>query len=223
MLEHCGNITSFLTSEVAQMVKSVTKHSDHVVRRAAPLFPEHLLIIVSFCDFYLSVPLSVKPCILLGHYLFLRASNLVSPSMEVWGGPHTLRVKDVTLNHAGLQVRINSSKTRVKPVMLTLAPNENQLLCPVRAWANYVTVVAPAAVGPAFIDSVGRPLTSKFVVACMRQALMHDPSIDANKVSMHSLRRGAAQTAAAAGCTTEQIMVAGSWASSSGLKPYLSI
>lgn len=56
----------------------------------------------------------------------------------------------------------------------------------------------------------------------MRQALMYDSSIDACKVSMHSLRRGAAQAAVSAGVPIDQIMSQGCWASESELKPYLS-
>lgn len=204
------------------MVKSVTKHSDHVVRRAAPLLPPHQSTISSFCDYHLMVPLAVKPCILLGHYLFLRASNLLSPSMDVWGGPHTLKALDVVVNDDKLIVQISSTKTRVKPNVITVFSNDTRDLCPVRAWINYVLVVSPPACGPAFIDNSGRPLTAKTVVTCMKEALKYDSSINTTKVSMHSLRRGAAQNAAASGMSNQQIMVAGSWSSESGLRPYLS-
>lgn len=50
---------------------------------------------------------------------------------------------------------------------------------------------------------------------------MYDPTIDVSRVSMHSLRRGAAQSAASSGLSNEEIMSAGCWASKSGLKPYL--
>lgn len=220
--EHKGCIDSFLSHEVAQMFKSVNKHSQHVVRRAAPLFPPHLVTISSFCDFNLSVPLAVKPCILLGHALFLRASNLVSPSMDVWGGPHTLKVNDVKIFPDKLIVRILSSKTQSIPVVISVPSNTCNALCPVRAWAHYVSVVDPPKWGPAFIVPPSRSLTAKLVVSSMRQALMYDPSIDTSRISMHSLRRGAAQTAAASGSSTEEIMSAGRWGSHSGLKPYLS-
>lgn len=220
--EHRGDITSFLSSEVAQMIKSVTKHTKHVVRRAAPIFLSHLSIICSYCDYHLMVPLAVKPCILLGHALYLRASNLVSPSMDVWGGPHTLRVKDVSAFNDKLVVRISSSKTRVKPVVVTVHVNSSSQLCPVRAWTHYVNVVSPPFFGPAFIVQPGRSLTAKLVVTVMRQALTYDSSIDVTQVSMHSLRRGAAQSAASSGMSTDEIMSAGGWASESGLNPYLS-
>lgn len=205
------------------MVKSVSKKSQHIVRRAAPLFAKHLEIICSFCDFNLHVPLAVKPCILLGHALFLRASNLISPSMDVWGGPHTLRVTDITYFPDKLVVWIPSTKTQVKPVVITVLRNRSPAICPVRAWYNYVSVVLPFKLGPAFIISPACSLTAKLVVTCMREALMYDQSIDASNVSMHSLCRGAAQTAALAGSMVPQIMSAGGWASEAGLKPYLSI
>lgn len=222
VLEHAGNVSSFTTYEVGQMMKSITKHSSHVVKRAAPLFPSHLCIISSYCDFSLIVPLAVKPCILLGHALFLRASNLVSPSMDVWGGPHTLRAIDVSYSPHKLTVRVSSSKTRVKPVVISVPVSSSHNICPVRAWLCYVNVVSPPPLGPAFITNSGKPLTSKVVVTCMRQALSFDTSIDASNVSMHSLRRGAAQSAALAGSSKEEIMSSGGWVSESGVNPYLS-
>lgn len=222
VLEHKGSILSFASYESGQMLKSITKHSNHIVRRAAPLFEDHLRTICSYCDFNLAVPLSVKPCILLGHALFLRASNLVSPSMDVWGGPHTLRVNDVHASTDKLVIRIASTKTRVTPSYVTVPSNRGSSICPVLAWNTYVQSVAPSSHGPAFIIHHNRSLTSKFVVTCMRQALMFDPSIDASNISMHSLRRGAAQSAVLSGSSPEQIMSAGSWASHAGLKPYLS-
>lgn len=221
VLEHIGDIASFVSHEVSQMIKSVTKHSQHVVRRAAPILPEHLAIISSFCEFTLAVPLSVKPCVLLGHALFLRSSNLVSPSMDVWGGPHTLRVKDVQVFESKLVVKIASSKTRVSPVYVTVLQNLDINLCPVRAWKRYVSVMSPDILGPAFVVPSGRSLTSKMVVTCMRQALMYDPSIEVSRISMHSLRRGAAQSAVRSGIPTPEIMASGCWNSESGFKPYL--
>lgn len=56
----------------------------------------------------------------------------------------------------------------------------------------------------------------------MKDALSQDPSIDVHRISMHSLRRGAAQQAVKSGCSMSDIMTRGGWASTSGLKPYLS-
>lgn len=221
VLEHNGSISSFTSYEVAQMQKSVAKHTQHVVKRAAPLLPNHLVTISSYCDYNLSVPLAVKPCVLLGHALFLRASNLLSPSIDVWTGPHTLKAGDIQASGSKLVVRICSTKTQISPVSITVLSNSCSSICPVLAWHNYVSVVSPAKSGPAFIVYQDRPLTAKLVVTCMRQALMYDHSIDSTKVSMHSLRRGAAQSAASAGVPESQIMVAGQWKSKSGLKPYL--
>lgn len=221
VLEHRGCILSFLSQEVGKMVKSVVKHSSHVVRRAAPLFNHHLEIISSYCDYNLNVPLAVKPCILLGHALFLRASNLVSPSLDVWGGPHTIKASDITCYENKLVVRIASTKTLIKPVHVTVPVNPCASICPVRAWNYYHSVMSPSRLGPAFIISPYHPLTAKQVVLCMRQALSFDTSIDVSQVSMHSLRRGAAQSAALSGTPTQEIMSAGLWTSESGLKPYL--
>lgn len=75
--------------------------------------------------------------------------------------------------------------------------------------------------GPAFLKDEGLPLTARLVVGFMRLALTDAKDIDSAKISMHSLRRGAAQSAAAAGVTIDQIKERGTWRSASGLAPYL--
>lgn len=203
------------------MQKSVAKHSQHVVKRAAPIFPEHLTIICSYCDYNLLVPLSVKPCILISHALFLQSSNLLSPSIDVWTGPHTLRVLDIQASSNKLVIRIRSTKTQILPVQITVFSKPCSPICPVLAWNNYMSVVRPPKLGPAFVIPPARPLTAKVVVTYMKEALMYDSSIDVSKVSMHSLRRGATQSAASSGLSESEILVAGQWKSKSGLKPYL--
>lgn len=153
------------------MQKSVSKHSQHVVNRASPILKHHLITISSYCDFNLSVPLCVKPCILLGHALFLRSSNLVSPSVESWGGPHTLKAGDIQSVSNKFIVKIISSKTRVSPVVIDVYSDPCVSICPVRAWNHYAATVSPIKSGPAFVVFQGRPLTAKVVVSCMREAL----------------------------------------------------
>lgn len=60
-------------------------------------------------------------------------------------------------------------------------------------------------------------------LSCYRNeiALSTYPGVKVSLITMHSLRRGAAQAAEEAGSSIDHIMKRGAWASKSGLKPYL--
>lgn len=219
--EHGGVIYSFMSSELSNMYKSFTKHSPHIIKRAAPLLWSEIQQICSFLDTYQSAPLSVKPCILVGYSCLLRASNLVAPTHADWG-PHTLIARNILEITMGLIVVINSTKSSCKPYAVKIPRLPNIECCPVAAWSRYKRFMAPPSDGPAFILADGSPLTPNTVVHFMRTALAQNTSRDVQTITMHSLRRGAAQSAEAAGCPLKSIMKRGAWKSRSGIKPYLS-
>lgn len=221
--EHQGNIQAFFSPQLNQLVKGFVKNSLHVPQRAAPLAPHHLQTICNFLDTYQSVPLGIKPAILIGYSCFLRSSNILSPTISQWGGPHTLLAGDITLNYSGLSIYIRSTKTRSarEGISFDLPRSDNLKFCPVAAWERYLAVINPWALGPAFIHTNRRPITPREVVALMRLALQDSPDISAARVSMHSLRRGATHTAVDKGLPLEEIKKRGTWKSNSGIRPYL--
>lgn len=223
ILEHGGLTTSFASFEYGQMIAGLTKRSSHVPARAAPLNWAHIRMIALFCDETPSVPAAAKPCVLIGFYTFLRSGNLLSPTMSSWGGPHTITPLDLKVSDAGLQVTIRSTKTKSSPTPVsTILPwQEDPLLCPVSAWLKYQHRVKPWILGPAFLCDSGLPLTSRHLVGFMRLALRGCKDIDPANVSMHSLRRGAVQTAVASGTELSNIKQMGMWTSDSGIAPYL--
>lgn len=220
---HLGDPSPFTASQPADVLKRVTTSLNHVPSRAYPLSPQDVQVICSFIDNRSSVPLAFKACILLAYASFLRASNLTSPTMSVWGGPHTLKASDIIEGADGLYLVIRSTKTLsgAKPTYLYISPSPNLSVCPVQAWRQYKTVVNPWALGPAFIYREGLPLTPRPLVALMRLALGSVGHPYANKVSMHSLRRGGVQCASNNGATYEQLMTHGTWRSTSGMQPYI--
>lgn len=222
VVEHGGNPSVFLGYEQSMMCKALTKDSTHVIKRAFPLSVDHVLKVVAYLDKARNVPLCIKPCILIGFSCYLRSSNLVSPNFSVLGGPHTLLARNVIDCGSVLKVAVSSTKTRRVPYSLVV-PSSNVLqLCPVNAWRYYKAVIAPDLNGPAFLLNSVTPLNAALVVKLMRDALSDDPDINVDEISMHSLRRGAAQQAAKTGCSNSDIMIRGGWASQSGLRPYLS-
>lgn len=219
--EHSGNPQAFNTSQVDHMLKSITKRSNHVVKRAFPLTLPHIRVIAIYLVSSRSIPLAVKAAVLLGFSCYLRTSNLLFPNFSLFNSNHTLLAKHVTINQNGLKVVVLSTKSLSHPYVIDVTYNPDTLLCPVLAWIRYVNSLPLHPNGPAFMVNWSTPLTSDVVVKFMREALKQDPDVDVTAILMHSLRRGAAQTADKAGVPISQIMKRGGWKSKSGLKPYL--
>lgn len=203
------------------MIKALGKGSNHVVKRAFPLNIDHIYAIVSYLDSARNVPLCIKPCILIGYSCYLRSSNLVAPNFVVAGGYHTLLTKHITDLGDKLSVRICSTKTKTVPYSLLIHALDCPRLCPVTAWRSYVARVNPPMNGPAFLLNHAVPLTSTLVVRLIKDALSGYEDVELSAISMHSLRRGAAQQATRDGASLPQVMERGGWASRSGVKPYL--
>lgn len=220
---HMGDISSFESQEVNKLVKSFSNTSTHIPTQAAPLSPADIADICAYIDNNSYVPKAIKAAILLAYSAFLRVSNVLSPSLASWGGPHTLRMADINLHNGVMHLRIRSTKTLKgpTPAYLQILPADNPSCCPIRAWLLYLQQSDPCPMGPAFILPTGVPLTSGPVVTVMRAALQTAGHKDPNSVSFHSLRRGGARAAAAAGVDQAQIMSHGLWSSLSGLSAYL--
>lgn len=225
VMEHGGQIDAFLSHQLGLLVKGFAKHSSHVPSRAAALAPHHIRLICDMLDATPSAPLGVKPAVLIGYACFLRSSNLLSPTVQAWGGPHTLLAHQITSSHNRLTVYINSTKTRQKGsgVSFSIPFSSPSRYCPVHTWLAYKDSVNPWPLGPAFVHQNGLPITPREVVGCMRIALQHQTDISASHVSMHSLRRGATHAAVNQGISIETIKARGTWDSDSGIAPYLPI
>lgn len=220
---HNGVTSAFDTFQLRQMLTGVSSTSTHVPKSAPPLLASDVKVICDFIDSRNDVYFAVKPCILFAFSCFLRASNVLTPSLSAWGGPHTLRANDVIECNEGLVLVVRSTKTRRKsnPLVLKIFPVSDKNYCPVASWYVYKSIVNPCPQGPAFILNDGRPLTTHPVVAAMKAALKSAGCLYADSVSMHSLRRGGTHVAANAGAPQDQIMDHGSWKSKKGLNYYM--
>lgn len=166
---------------------------------------------------------AIKAEILLAYSTFMRVLNVPSPSTNSIGGRHTLRVNDITISDQGLHVVKRSTKTRRNrvPRIIQVFRSPDTLVCPVRAWTDYLSLIQPCPLGPAFMLDPSTPLTSPSVVGVMRKALADSHSSKIHPVSFHSLRRGGVQSAAANGASLQQLMYHGTWASKNGIKAYV--
>lgn len=127
-----------LTLLMSDVIKGIEKFSDHVPSPALPLSVTELHIICAFFDRFSSPMFPYKAALLLGFACFLRASNLLSVSVNHWPGSHTLLTRDVKTTAYGLEIVIRSSKTisPKNPVALQVFEAPGSPLCPVKAWKN---------------------------------------------------------------------------------------
>ena len=75
----------------------------------------------------------------LGYFTLMQQSNLLSPALGGWGGPHTIRRRDVAPAPSSLWVTIASSKTlkkRAQAVALFVPTIPGSPYCFVVAWAR---------------------------------------------------------------------------------------
>ncbi len=155
-----------------------------------------------------------RALVLVGFALGLRASDLVG-----------LRVEDLTpAGHGGLDVLLRYSKTDQEGAgeTLALAVGVREVTCPVRAVGAWRAALAARGIttGPLF-RSVGKgrserlgdaALTTRSVDLVLRRAAER-AGVATDGLSPHSLRRGFATTAYAAGVPEKEISRTGRWRS----------
>lgn len=144
-----------------------------VPSQAAPLSPNQIKIVCKFLQSNSNFPVAVKPCLLIAYVSFLRGSNMVSPTLTSWGGPHTLQANDIIKYGDIIVIKVSSSKTSTgpRPKFIEIFPTSDPICCPVQAWDDYTWKINPRPLGPAFITDAGLPLTTGPVVLAIRLAL----------------------------------------------------
>ena len=116
--------------------------------------------------------------------------------------------EDIRIRNESVRLNIKSSKTDPfsQGVTVRIEAN-NTILCPVNALRHY-TANHPSKSGPLFTFANGSFLTRADI-----NNILRDTSNGAANISSHSLRIGAASTAAAMGCPKYLIQSMGRWSS----------
>ena len=221
---HGGDPSPFSSPEVQAVLKGAARLSTHISAQAPGITPQDVMTICNYLGQAGPPGITLKAALLLGYFTFLRQSNILSPSLEAWAGPHTLTRADVLPRPHGLTVVVRSSKTitrmtQAAAILVYAVPRS--LYCPVEAWHRACALVPAPPQSPAFLLPGPRPLTAAPLVAVMREALRRAGCPYADKVTAHSLRRGAALLAADAGSPLEDLCHHGTWAGASGLSAYV--
>ena len=139
---------------------------------------------------------------------FLRVSEYTSTHRTKFDPDITLLYSDISIDGEVLSLAIKISKTDPfrQGMTIRLAAN-NTFLCPVKAIRLWL-VEHPTKSGPLFVFQDRKYLTPKEV-----NALLVDTTDGMASMSSHSLRIGAASTAASMGCPRWLIQTLGRWTS----------
>ena len=189
-----------------------TQGKKHRRKKRAPITPSTLKDINAHL-FRSSRPYNDKvmlwAALLTAFYGFLRVSEYTSYRKTTYDPGTTLLYKDITFKSDGsISLLIKKSKTDPfrQGVVLRIAKNDSPL-CPVNALCHLARI-HPSKSGPLFTFANGRYLSRRDV-----NKLLVESTGGKMNISSHSLRIGAASTAAASGCPKWLIQALGRWSS----------
>ena len=132
-----GDKTGFVSQTVKFIKKGINNLSTNEVKRAPPISPEDIKMVVNFLASADPTGEVLSSAFLLAYFSLTRQSSYTSPSLDVWGGTHTIRRKDVVATKEGLCPPLRSTKTikRYADAVPLLIPRIiGSPYCPVRAW-----------------------------------------------------------------------------------------
>ena len=194
------------------LVRSIKRKNRKRPKRAPVTLPKLKLIFNYLTES--SLPqhdkLMLWAAVTTGFFGFLRSSEYVSPLTRRFDPEKTLCFEDITYKHPNIHIQIKSSKTDPfrEGCSICLAPS-NADVCPVTNLIAYMNQ-HPVKSGPLFTYTDHTLLTQRRLNALLKSAIPSNPN---NPISSHSLRIGAATTAASAGLPRWLIQQLGRWVS----------
>ena len=200
------------------LLRAITRSLQHLPRQALPLTDNILLRIGKLLD--LSVPNDAVfwALLVLAFNLMARKSNLTPVSRVSFDPSQQLVRRDVVRGSDFIVVSIRWSKTnqfrnRILTVPILSIPGS--LLCPVAAYDRVIELSPGRDWDPLFVwQQRGEwvPITYREYL-CKLRSLLQAVGLQANAYSTHSLRRGGATAAGAAGLPRSLIANVGDWRS----------
>lgn len=157
----------------------------------------------------------LRAAFLLAFFGFLRVSEFAVTHGSSFDPRMHATMADITWHkehHLTFHLRRSKTDQLARGHDIVIGPAHNGL-CPIQAMRWYFKSCPHSPVrSPLFHLSSGRPLTRRFFLRCMRD-LLRAAGFDALAFNTHSLRIGAATTAAQAGIPTHLIQRLGRWRS----------
>ena len=210
----------FDAPEVKTLKKGLVKVSPHIVVQASPIVSVDLKRIIQFLASSRPVPRVSIASFIIAYLTLLMQSDLLSSASGP--GPHMLLARVVNLHDNKLYITVRSSKTWSHiecPLMYALSTIPRSSCCPVTAWSSYSAHARPPPAGLAFLQPSGQPLTSAFLKTTLHATAVQELGRH-RKVTLHSLRRGAAQACQSTGLHLAGLLRAGTW-HGTGVRSYL--
>ena len=194
------------------LVRSIKRHSKKAPKRM-PVTLNKLKVIHTFL--LSSSWVQADKCMLwaavtTAFFGFLRSSEYCSTQTKKYDAETSLCFENVTYKHSNIYIHIKASKTDPfrEGCTICLSPSD-AVICPVRNLMNYMHHKSTKS-GPLFTFTDNTLLTRRRINTLLKDAI---PSNNKAPISSHSLRIGAATTAAAAGLPRWLIQQLGRWTS----------
>lgn len=209
-----ADITPFRSLNIADFIQSIKTNIRHVPHRKLPVSYRMLLSIISCLDYDPHGP-AVKFAVLIMYFLFLRQSNVCPRNKSAYDPTRHLTRSDIIVRHDAVILALKWSKSRQGTQASSLAAPAlpGAPSCPRQA---YVTMIRYAPTRHASQALISFPDGTPLPISYMRKAwtdAMNRLGITNNAYTLHSLRRGGATDAYAAGASIQEIRQHGDWRS----------
>ena len=194
------------------LVRSIKRRAKNGPKRI-PVTISHLKLIYSFIassSWPQADKIMLWAAVTTAFFGFLRSSEYVAPQTQKYDPESTLCFEDVKYQHPNFYIKIKTSKTDPfrEGCTICLSPSGAQI-CPVRNLQIYIKQHKVKS-GPLFTYADYTLLTRRRLNCLLKSAI---PASNLAPVSSHSLRIGAATTAAAGGFPRWLIQQLGRWTS----------
>jgi integrase len=198
------NIEAFSSSELKLTLRGLNNCNKHVPRSKLPLLPVHLMKIVQLLDIYDLLDACLWSFMTMAFFDMLRASNLISRTPYCFNLTEQLIRRCVIFTKEGMLLHLLWSKTRQGHDYiheLSICRSSELLLCPVKAYCHFISLVPGGGDDPVFAVPVKgklEPVSKHALLKRFREMLLLI-DLDPASYSFHSLRHGGATLAAKAG------------------------
>ena len=210
-------------------LRGIARNALHTPRRAPPVTPSILLSISHVLDCEGDPRSSTLFCaFLFTFYLMARLANIVPKSAKSFDPRRHLTRGDVAVTSHGLLVTFKCTKTiqfGERLLHIPLLRIHDSPLCPVSAYLRMIRLVSALRSCPVFLLFCRKslvPLTKRTFVSAFCSYLVAAGISNAQSLSGHSFRRGAASWAFRCRVPGEIIQLYGDW-SSDAYKLYLEL
>ena len=191
---------------LTQAIRCLDRH--HTPAQAPPLLHHHLLSIFSRAPFNKDNLMSIT-ALSLAYFACLRPSEYLTTRGTA--PPPTRAHITFTGDMSALDFTVPRSKTNPKGFVVHLGCSHSPI-CPVCLIRALFSLYPAPPSAPLFTTINNLPLSYSYLTNKLH-SLLSMIGIHPAPFTLHSLRAGAATTAAAAGCTEDQIQKLGRWSS----------